>query len=139
LFSRFWYRDTGSISTAEWDTLPSEVTKALSSFLLACDEALNQMKSLSMKTWMWEDGEAWNRWVVQLSDLAETHRFPTASSVSRPKLEPEKASPFVTFVGQLQASIPEKYQRHCQSHVALSEAIKRARKHRLQNTIAKNP
>jgi hypothetical protein len=104
-FRRFWYRDTGGISTAEWDTLPSEVTKALSSFLLACDEALNQMKSLSLKTWMWEDGEAWNRWVVQLSDLAETHRFPTASSVSRPKLEPEKASPFVTFVGQLQARI----------------------------------
>jgi hypothetical protein len=138
-FRRFWYMDTGAVSTAEWDTLPSEVTKALSSFLLACEEALNQMKSLAQKTWMWEDGEAWNHWVVKLSDLAETNAFPTASSISRPKLDPEKASPFVTFVDQLQASIPEKYQRHCQSPAALAEAIKRARKHRSQNTIAKNP
>jgi hypothetical protein len=138
-FRKFWPKKTKSIPVAEWDAVPSEVTKALSSFLRACDEALNQMKSLSPKTWMWEDGGAWNRWVVQLSNLAETNGFPTASSVSRPKLDPEKASSFVTFVDQLQASIPEKYQRHCQSSVALSEAIKRARKHRPQNTIAKNP
>jgi hypothetical protein len=97
------------------------------------------MKSLSSKTWMWEDGEAWNRWIVQLSDLAETNGFPTASSISRPKLDPEKPSPFVSVVDQLQASILEKYQRHRQSPVALAEAIKRARKHRPHNTIAKNP
>jgi hypothetical protein len=138
-FRRFYCRDTESNPATEWDTLPSEVTKALSSFLLACDAALHQMKSLSLKTWMWEDGEAWNHWVVRLSDLAETNRLPTASSVSRPKLDPERASPFVTFVDQLQASIPEEYQRHCQSPVALAEAIKRARKHRSQNTIAKDP
>jgi hypothetical protein len=138
-FRKFWRKKNKSIPVAEWDAIPSEVTKALSSFLRACDEALNQMKSLSPKTWMWEDGEAWNRWVVQLSRFAETNGFPTASSISRPKLDPEKASPFVRFVDQLQASIPEKYRRHRQSPVALAEAIKRARKHRPQNTIAKNP
>jgi hypothetical protein len=40
------------------------------------------MKSLSSKTWMWRDGGAWDRWVVQLSDIAETNAFPTAISVN---------------------------------------------------------
>jgi hypothetical protein len=139
LFSHFWHKNTKFVSIAVRDALPREVTQVLSSFLSACDEALNQMKSLSTKTWMWEDGTAWNHWVVQLSDLTETNGFPTASSVSRPKMAPERASPFVGFVDQLQVNIPEKYQRHRQSPVALAEAIKRARKHRPQNTIAKNP
>jgi hypothetical protein len=138
-FRKFWRKKTKSIPVAEWDAIPSEVTKALSSFLRACDEALSQMKALSPKIWMWEDGEAWNRWVVQLSDLAENNGFPIESSISRRKLDPGKASPFVRFVDQLQATIPEKYRRHRQSLVALAQAIKRAREHGPRNTIAKNP
>ena len=87
---------------------------------------------------MWRDGEAWDRWVVQLTDLAETNALPTASSISRPKLNSEKPSSFVRLVDELQARIPEKYQRHRHSPVALAAAIKRARKQRPQNTIAKN-
>jgi hypothetical protein len=138
-FRHFWRKDTESIPVSEWDALPSEVTQVLSSFLSACDEALNQMKSLSSKTWMWRDGGAWDHWVVQLYHLAETNAFPTACSISRPKLGPVNASPFVRFVDELQAGIPEKYQRHRHSPVALAEAIKRARNRTPQNTIAKNP
>jgi hypothetical protein len=136
-YSHFWRRDTELVSVAVIDALPPEVTQPLSLFRLACDEALNQMKSLSSKKWMWRDGEAWDRWVVQLSDLAGTNALPTASSFSRPKLKPEKASPFVRFVDQLQDKIPKQYQRSRQSLVALAEAIKRARKHIPRNTIEK--
>jgi hypothetical protein len=134
-FGDFWRKETGRVSVAAWDALPPEVTQVLSSFLSACDEALIQMKSLSSKTWMWQDRKAWNRWVVKLSDFAENNAFPTISSISRRG----KASPFVRFVEQLQVSIPDKYRRSDHSLVALAQAIKRAREHTPQNTIAKNP
>jgi hypothetical protein len=100
------------------DALPLEVTEVLSSFLSACDEALNQMKSQSSETWMWKDREPWNRWAL-LTDFADKNAFPTVSSISRR----EKASPFVRFVQQLQVSIPKKYRRSNQSLVALKQAI----------------
>jgi hypothetical protein len=130
IFGGLWRKDTGRIALADRDSLPLVVTKPLSSFLLACNDALDHMKSLSSKTWIWGDGEAWKRWVLGLSDLAKTNSLPRPSSVSKPKLSPEKASPFVRFIEQLQLSVPVKYRQSCQSSVALAEAIKRARRSR---------
>jgi hypothetical protein len=135
-FGDLWHKDTGAIALSDGDSLPSVVTRPLASFLLACNDALDHLKSLSTKTWIWGDGEAWKRWVLGLSDLAKANSLPTPSSISRPKLSPDRASPFVLFIEQLQHNIPKEYQQSCQSSVALAEAIKRARRSR--NAIHKN-
>jgi hypothetical protein len=115
------------------DSRPSVVTETLSALLRACDAAAKHWKALSQETWIWQDGEAWNRWIVELTDLMERNRLPIAASISQPKLADANTSPFVRFVKELQHSIPKKYRRSYHSDVALNEAIKRARRSKNSN------
>jgi hypothetical protein len=115
------------------DSLPPVVTETLSALLRACDAAAKHMKALSKETWMWRDGEAWNHWIVELTSLMGLNRLPIAASISQPKLANANTSPFVRFVKELQHSIPKKYRRSYHSDVALTEAIKRARRSKNSN------
>jgi hypothetical protein len=119
--------------TPNIDSLPSVVTETLSALLRACDSAAKHMKAQSKETWIWQDGEAWNHWIVELTDLMERNRLPTTASISQPKLADANTSPFVRFVKELQHTIPKKYRRSNHSDVALNEAIKRARRSKNSN------
>jgi hypothetical protein len=133
LFRQFFFE--GKVEGARRpniDSLPLVVIETLSALLRACDAAAEHWKALSQETWIWQ-GEAWNRWIVELTDLMERNRLPTAASISQPKLADANTSPFVRFVKELQHSIPKKYRRSYHSDVALTEAIKRARRSKNSN------
>jgi hypothetical protein len=126
-FRRFWFEEYRREAEVVQDALPPEVVAALSIFLRACDGALSEMDALSTKIWMWQDREAWDVWIVELTGLLKAEDLPTAAAatVSNDKVS---YSPFVRFIEQLQNGVP--VGRSQWSSVALIEAIKRARRSR---------
>ena len=67
---------------------------------------------------------AWDELVWRLSEFAKARGLPNGVSKSD---DPAKASPFVSFVRELQRAFPENFQRHGSSNAALAEAITVAR------------
>ena len=128
-FRRFWFEEFQCKAEVVQDALPPEVVAALSIFLRACDGALSEMDALSQQTWMWQDREAWDVWITELTELLKAEGLPTAAAttVSKDKVG---YSPFVKFIKQLQNDIPGEFERSQWSSGALTEAIKRARKSR---------
>ena len=125
-FRRFWFEEFQCKAEVVQDALPPEVMAALLIFLRACDGALSEMDTLSQHTWMWQDHEAWDVWIVELTELLKTEGLPTAAAAtSKDKVS---YSPFVRFIEQLQNGVP--VGRSQWSSGALTEAIKRARKSR---------
>ena len=134
LFKQFFFEGkTEEARKPNIDSLPAVVIETLSALVRACDAAAKHWKALSKETWIWQDGEAWNHWIVELTDLMELNRLPIAASISQPKLADTNTSPFVRFVKELQHSIPKKYRRSYHWVVALTEAIKRARRSKNSN------
>jgi hypothetical protein len=95
-------------------------------FVNACGVALDQMASTSSHHF-WPDGFAWQGWIKNLTQIAESRQLPTAARKDTDKARQGTVSPFVVFVHRLQTYIPEAHRRSTQSLGALSTAINAAR------------
>ena len=80
------------------------------------------------------DGETWGLWIRKLTKILKAHQLPTEVRKDTVKNLTGKPSPFVAFVRELQACVPEEYRRSqpysadASANIALSEAIYRARR-----------
>lgn len=99
---------------------------AVSSFVSACDRALEDMARSSGMDW-WLEGWCWDVWINTLTKIAQEHHLPTGVRKDTDKNKTGKPSPFVAFVRQLQAYIPSEHRRATHSTGAQAEAISTAR------------
>ena len=96
----------------------------------ACDRALHDLQ----KENGFRDGETWELWIRKLTKVLKAHQLPTEVRKDTVKNRTGKPSPFVAFVRELQACVPEEYRRsqpysaEAPANIALSEAIYRARR-----------
>lgn len=72
------------------------------------------------------EGECWDNWIRELTQIAARHNLPSAAAKGSDKGTP--SSPFVRMVAALQAMLPPEARRHGQSQDALAAAIHRARR-----------
>lgn len=96
----------------------------------ACDRALHDLQEENG----FRDGETWGLWIRKLTKILKAHQLPTEVRKDTVKNLTGKPSPFVAFVRELQACVPEEYRRsqpysaEAPANIALSEAIYRARR-----------
>ena len=96
----------------------------------ACDRALHDLQEENG----FRDGETWGLWIRKLTKILKAHQLPTEVRKDTDKNLTGKPSPFVAFVRELQACIPEEYRfsqpnsAEAPANIALSEAIYRARR-----------
>ena len=96
----------------------------------ACDRALHDLQEENG----FRDGETWGLWIRKLTKILKAHQLPTEVRKDTDKNITGKPSPFVAFVRELQACVPEEYRRsqpysaEAPANIALSEAIYRARR-----------
>ena len=96
----------------------------------ACDRALHDLQEDNG----FRDGETWGLWIRKLTKILKAHLLPTEVRKDTVKNLTGKPSPFVAFVRELQACVPEEYRRsqpysaEAPANIALSEAIYRARR-----------
>lgn len=103
-----------------------EVYVDLLRFLSACKITLKELDRASQNHY-WPDGGAWEVWIWELTGILEKHNLPTGVRKDTDKINSDRASPFVEFVGRLQTFIPEKHIRAQHSKGALATAINKAR------------
>jgi hypothetical protein len=97
--------------------------RALSEILGSCDSACTSaFRELDDPNYSISEGDAWNTWVGQLSDLISAGRLPT--SINRARGRP---APFVCLISELQTQLPLECRRHTHSVAALTKAIGRSR------------
>ena len=77
-------------------------------FAVACEMAKRDLTTPDRARF--RDGEAWDEYVCKLTDWAEKKRLP-----------------LTRFVEQVQAELAPQFRKHVHSHIALEQAIKRAR------------
>ena len=96
----------------------------------ACDRALHDLQEENG----FRDGETWGLWIRKLTKILKANQLPTEVRKDTDKNITGKPSPFVAFVRELQACVPEEYRRsqpysaEASANIALSEAIYRARR-----------
>jgi hypothetical protein len=91
------------------------------SLIVGCNHALKHLKENPGR----KKGEAWDNWVCRISEIAKANQLPEGVS----KIDdPEKQSPFVALIRQLQTFIPKDLRRSTHSVPALAVTISRARK-----------
>ncbi len=84
----------------------------------------------------------WELWVCELTTILSNNELPTQVRKDTDKTKAAKPSPFVSFIRELQACLPEKYRRShterpdFEANIALSAAIIRARSRR---RVTKSP
>ena len=106
-------------------TWPSRVT-----FTLACSCSgwpyLSDppSRAISPRDQGFSKGEAWDRWIVRLTSIAEKHGLPWR--VRKDSDKQSRSSPFVELVWELQQSVPKAHRRY--SRGALAGAIVAARR-----------
>jgi len=106
----------------------------------SCERALAELRS--QKDSGFRRGEMWELWVRKLTTILSNKELPTRIRKDSDKTKTAKPSPFVSFIRELQACLPEKYRRsHGQrpdfeTNIALSTAIIRARSRR---RVTKSP
>jgi VCBS repeat-containing protein len=76
-------------------------------------------------TWGFSKGEAWDRWIVRLTSIAEKHGLPWR--VRKDSDKQSDQSPFVELIWELQQSVPGTHRR-AHSKDALAKAITEARR-----------
>jgi hypothetical protein len=100
-----------------------------------CEGALADLTR--QKDFGFRRGEAWERWVRRLTTILSKNGLPTQVRKDTEKTKAVKPSPFVSFIRELQACLPEKFRRaHTQrpdfeANIALSTAIGRSRRRRV--------
>jgi hypothetical protein len=90
----------------------------------ACNLAMAELKGLEKGNF--REGEAWDRWIRNLTKLMRQRKLPVAARKDTDK-QKQGSSPFVFFIGELQKCIPAEYRRSRQSQGALAQAIYSAR------------
>ena len=88
--------------------------------LNACNLAMAELKGLEKGNF--REGEAWDRWIRNLTKLMRHRKLPIAARKDTDK-QMQSSSPFVFFIGELQKCIPAEYRRSTQSQGALAQAI----------------
>jgi hypothetical protein len=94
--------------------------------IFRCQDALRELDDT--KDQGFSKGEAWERWIVQLTSIAEKHGLPWRVRKDSDKQSPKqsRSSPFVELVWELQQSVPKAHRRY--SRGALAGAIVGARR-----------
>jgi len=95
------------------------------SFISACEFALEILDEDSTVSF-WADGTAWRHRIVDLTQIADKFDLPDGVRTDTDKNK-NGQSPFVRFVGELQAQLPKGVQEEMLSVGALAKAINRAR------------
>jgi hypothetical protein len=98
----------------------------VSSFLTACELALDEMRRSSIPGY-WPDGGAWKEWIKTITQIMELNGLPSSARKDTDKNKSGRPSAFVKFIRELQRHFPKEHQRHTHSDIALTEAINRAR------------
>jgi hypothetical protein len=94
----------------------------ISSFLTACDSALDEMSRSS-----WPHGWAWKEWITAIRHIMKTNGLPVRVRKDTDKNKSGRPSAFVEFIRELQGRFPKSHRRHDHSPTALTVAINRAR------------
>jgi hypothetical protein len=94
----------------------------ITSFVAACDEAWKKVNDSKVPTY---EGEQWSLWVRRLTRILADAGLPTSVRKDTDKNKPNRPSPFVAFIRELQFCVPA---RHQHSNVALATAIHKAQR-----------
>jgi hypothetical protein len=100
----------------------------LSSLIVACNRALADLEN--PKKQGRRRGETWGDWVCRVTDIMDARQLPTEVRKDTVKTATGNPSPFVALIRELQACIPKAHRRSTHSHIALAEAVARARRSR---------
>ena len=93
--------------------------------IFRCQDALREFDDT--KDQGFSKGEAWDRWIVRLTSIAEKHGLPwRVRKDSDKQSQQSRISPFVELVWELQQSVPKAHRRY--SRGALAGAIVGARR-----------
>jgi hypothetical protein len=94
--------------------------------IFASQDALRELDDT--KDQGFSKGEAWGRWIVRLTSIAERHGLPWRVRKDSDKQSGRRhASPFVEFVWELQQFVPETHRRG-HSRGAVAQAVVKDRK-----------
>ena len=107
------------------DALLRNISSDVRRLIFACVDALKELKDV--KDQGFSKGEAWERWIVQLTSIAEKHHLPWHVRKDSDKQSVRPVSPFVEFVWELQQFVPKTHRRE-HSRGALAGAIVGARR-----------
>jgi len=114
-----------------------EFLQDLNRFTSACELTLQELDHASQYNY-WPDGAAWDKWVRNLTRLAEASKLPTGVRKDVDKNRLGKASPFVELVCALQHHIPAEYVPK-KAKNAIATAIGSARREPKTNLPSKKP
>jgi len=93
--------------------------------IFRCQDALRELDDA--KDQGFSKGEAWDRWIVRLTSIAEKHGLPWRVRKDSDK-QSDRQSPFVEFVWALQQFVPDAHRRkHSRSAVAVAIVAARRR------------
>jgi hypothetical protein len=98
------------------------ISSGMRLLIFASQDALRELDDA--KDQGFSKGEAWDRWIVRLTSIAEKHGLPLG--VRKDSDKQSRSSPFVELVWELQRSVPKAHRRS--SRGALAGAIVGARR-----------
>jgi hypothetical protein len=101
------------------------ISSGVRPLIFASQDALRELDDV--KDQGFSKGEAWERWIVRLTSIAEMHGLPwRIRKDSDKQSQQSRISPFLEFVWELQQSVPKAHRRS--SRGALAGAIVGARR-----------
>jgi hypothetical protein len=112
------YFDDGSITDRDKLGFLGKLMGPLST---ACSFALEHLDN--HKNHGRREGEAWRLWVQNLKSILAAKGLPTEVRKDTDKNRTGNPSPFVAFIHELQACVPETFRRSIQSDGALAQSI----------------
>jgi hypothetical protein len=121
-----WYRYERVLHPSKGKEYLKPFASEVSSFLVACESALDEM-SRSSSPGYWPDGGAWREWIKTITQIMESNGLPSSARKDTDKNKTGRPSVFVNFMRELQACLRKHYRRHMHSDTALADAINRAR------------
>jgi hypothetical protein len=92
--------------------------------IFASEDALKELSDTKGEDF--KKGEAWKRWINELTDIAKAHDLHWRVRKDTDKNKQSRSSPFVELVWELQRSVPKAHRRY--SRGALAGAIVGARR-----------
>ena len=107
------------------DLLLRNISSGARRLIFASQDALRELDDV--KDQGFSKGEAWERWIVQLTSIAKKHHLPWRVRKDSDKQSARPISPFVEFVWELQQFVPKTHRRE-HSRGAVAEAIAAARR-----------
>jgi hypothetical protein len=104
------------------------ISSDIRALIFASQDALRELDDA--KDQGFSKGEAWDRWIVRLTSIAEKHGLPWRGrkDSDKQKQSGSPVSPFVEFVWALQQFVPDAHHRRAHSKGALAKAISEARR-----------